>query len=263
MNAAFFLFLLGAQSRRSRAKKIKRFFPLSLFFISIEAVGFLLLLQPAQHRLRTEAQSAVLGEEEQSSCFSVARTMEMPPIQRGGRLRRRRRHRLRAIFTLASVVALASIAIAVSSSPASAQQLPVPAPDSLEKWAAAQQEKTTASSASPLGPQFSFVRAPRPRNGNQQGTPGVALGGSGGGGGKGAASKARAAFVGLGDPLPPGLAKRWKDPSVPIDIDTEEVRKEVLEEKEKVEREDREKEEEQKLTPHERKTGGGEQNKTN
>ena len=159
---------------------------------------------------------------------------------------------------------MASIAIAVSSSPASAQQLPVPAPDSLEKWAAAQQEKTTASSASPLGPQFSFVRAPRPLNGNQQGTPGVALGGSGGGGGKGAASKARAAFVGLGDPLPPGLAKRWKDPSVPIDIDTEEVRKEVLEEKEKVEREDREKEEEQKLTPHERKTGGGgKQKKTN
>lgn len=105
----------------------------------------------------------------------------------------------------------------------------MPAPDSLERWAAEQhQEQTTAS---PLGPQFSFVRAPRPRSGQQQqGTPGVALGGTsgggkGGGGAGGAATKARAAFVGLGDPLPPGLAKRWKDPSVPIDIDTEEVRK--------------------------------------
>ena len=165
--------------------------------------------------------------------------MAMPPSQRR-RLRRRQRH-LRAVA--ACVVALASFLIAISSSSsssawlgASAQQLPVPAPDSLEKWAAAHQEQSTAAgaaTASPLGPQFSFVRAPRPRDGNaaqQQGTPGVALGGtSGSGGGKGgggaAASKARAAFVGLGDPLPPGLAKRWKDPSVPIDIDTEEVRK--------------------------------------
>ena len=130
-------------------------------------------------------------------------------------------------------MALTGIAISRSSSSASllgasAQQLPVPAPDSLEKWAASHQEQTStaagAATASPLGPQFSFVRAPRPRNG-QQGTPGVALGGGkGGGGGGGAATKARAAFVGLGDPLPPGLAKRWKDPSVPIDIDTEEVR---------------------------------------
>ena len=111
----------------------------------------------------------------------------------------------------------------------------MPAPDSLERWAAAQQqqqEKTTTTTAPPLGPQFSFVRAPKLRNGQQQqGTPGVALGGSGSGGGSngGAASKARAAFVGLGDPLPPGLAKRWKDPSVPIDIDTEEVRVEERE----------------------------------
>lgn len=163
--------------------------------------------------------------------------MVTPPSRRG-RLRRRQRH-LRAVAACV-VVALASVWIAISSSSsaslfgASAQQLPVPAPDSLEKWAASHQEQTTAAgaaNASPLGPQFSFVRAPRPRNGNaaqQQGTPGVALGGtSASGGGKGAggaASKARAAFVGLGDPLPPGLAKRWKDPSVPIDIDTEEVR---------------------------------------
>ena len=105
----------------------------------------------------------------------------------------------------------------------------MPAPDSLEKWAAAHETETTTTAAAPLAPQFSFVRAPKPRNAQQLGTPAVALGGGNGGGsnkggGGAAATKARASFVGLGDPLPPGLAKRWKDPSVPIDIDTEEVK---------------------------------------
>ena len=108
----------------------------------------------------------------------------------------------------------------------------MPAPDSLEKWAAMQPTAAETGSSPHLAPQFSFVRAPKLRGSSSQGTLGVALGGGGGGGGGngksgrggGAASKARAAFVGLGDPLPPGLARRWKDPSVPIDVDTEEVK---------------------------------------
>lgn len=187
---------------------------------------FLLLL--FAHCLRTESAIGCCPLGERAIVVSPLRsaTMAMPPSRRVGRRRRRQRHHLRAIA--ACVVVVASIAIAISCSfIASAQQLPVPAPDSLERWAAEHQEQTTAASGaasgSPLGPQFSFVRAPKPRQ--QQGTPGVALGGKGGGAGAGgAATKARAAFVGLGDPLPPGLAKRWKDPSVPIDIDTEEVR---------------------------------------
>lgn len=146
-----------------------------------------------------------------------------PPSQRKRRQRRRRQGQLRVFAAACVVIGIASVA----SITISAQQLPVPAPDSLEKWAAAQETAKTTASA-PLGPQFSFVRAPKPHNAQQQqGTPGVALGGGGSnkGGGGGAATKARASFVGLGDPLPPGLAKRWKDPSIPIDIDTEEVTK--------------------------------------
>lgn len=138
----------------------------------------------------------------------------------------------------------------------------MPAPDSLEKWAAMQPTAAETGSSPHLAPQFSFVRAPKLRGSSSQGTLGVALGGGGGGGGNGksgrggAASRARAAFVGLGDPLPPGLAKRWKDPSVPIDIDTEEVKEKERRRwwRSKEDKDKDEDEESKKLTRNEKKT---------
>lgn len=127
-------------------------------------------------------------------------------------------------FIVAVVVVVDIIAVA------SAQQMPVPARDSLEKWAAAQegaQRHDPSLGGSSAAPQFSFLRAPKPTTMARDvvGVAGVAMGGKGAAGfsGAGAGAKARASFVGLGEPLPPGLAKRWKDPSVPIDIATEEV----------------------------------------
>lgn len=160
----------------------------------------------------------------------MASTLEM---RRSAR-RHGRRHLVDFVVACSIVIIVSVSVILIFPSLASAQQMPVPAPDALEKWAAAQdraQRTDKASLGGSTAPQFSFVRAPKHGDASNSvgfgsGVAGVALGGKGSApGNAGAATRARASFVGLGDPLPPGIAKRWKDgPSVPIDIDTEEVR---------------------------------------